>query len=109
MPYVDGFLLAIPKRKLPAYRRIARRAGEIWRRHGAVEYRKCFGDDLDGSRATTVLFELAEEGDGTRISVTETGFERLADLGERRASMEGNQEGWTVVLQWLPAYAEALR
>lgn len=68
-----------------------------------------FGDDLDESRATTVLFELAEEGEGTRITVTERGFDRLADLGERRASMEGNQEGWTLVLQWLPEYAEALR
>ena len=28
------------------YRRIARRAGRIWRDHGALEYRECVGDDL---------------------------------------------------------------
>ena len=44
--YVDGFLLAVPKRKLAAYRQIARRAGKIWREHGALEYRECAGDDL---------------------------------------------------------------
>lgn len=46
MPYVDGFLLAVPRRKLQQYRRIARRAGAVWRRHGALEYRECAGDDL---------------------------------------------------------------
>ena len=46
MPYVDGFLLAVPRRKLNQYRRIARRAGGIWRKHGALEYRECVGDDL---------------------------------------------------------------
>jgi uncharacterized protein YbaA (DUF1428 family) len=46
MPYVDGFLLPVPKRKVQAYRRIARRAGRIWRQHGALEFRECVGDDL---------------------------------------------------------------
>ena len=46
MPYIDGFLLAIPKGKLPAYRAIARRAGRVWKEHGALEYRECAGDDL---------------------------------------------------------------
>ena len=46
MPYVDGFLLAVPKRKLAQYRQISRRAGKIWREHGALEYRECAGDDL---------------------------------------------------------------
>lgn len=46
MRYVDGFLLAVPKRKLQVYRRIAQRAGQVWREHGALEYRECAGDDL---------------------------------------------------------------
>jgi uncharacterized protein YbaA (DUF1428 family) len=46
MPYVDGFVLAVPKRKVPTYRRIARRAGRIFRDYGALEYRECVGDDL---------------------------------------------------------------
>jgi uncharacterized protein YbaA (DUF1428 family) len=44
--YVDGFLLAVPRKKLDAYRQIARKAGRVWREHGAVEYRECVGDDL---------------------------------------------------------------
>ena len=49
MPYVDGFVLPIRKRQVQAYRRIARRAGKLWREYGALEYRECVGDDLKNS------------------------------------------------------------
>jgi uncharacterized protein YbaA (DUF1428 family) len=47
MPYVDGFLLVVPKKNLPAYRRMAQMAGKIWKEHGALEFRECAGDDLN--------------------------------------------------------------
>lgn len=46
MPYVDGFVLTVPKKNLAAYVRLAKKAGKIWREHGALEYRECAGDDL---------------------------------------------------------------
>src|SRR5881628_3356004 len=46
MRYVDGFVLPVPKKNLQAYRRMAEKAGKIWREHGALEYRECAGDDL---------------------------------------------------------------
>jgi len=47
MRYVDGFVLPVPKKNLEAYRRIAQKAGKMWREHGALEYRECAGDDLN--------------------------------------------------------------
>jgi uncharacterized protein YbaA (DUF1428 family) len=47
MAYVDGFLLAVPTRKLAAYRKLSAKAGKVWKDHGALEYRECVGDDLD--------------------------------------------------------------
>ena len=44
--YVDLYLLALPKKNLAAYRRLARAAGKVFRRHGATEYREFVGDDL---------------------------------------------------------------
>ncbi len=44
--YVDGFVLPIPRKNVPAYRRLARKAAKAWREHGALEYRECIGDDL---------------------------------------------------------------
>ena len=48
MRYVDGFVLPVPKKSLRAYARMAAKAGRIWREHGALEYRECAGDDLNG-------------------------------------------------------------
>jgi uncharacterized protein YbaA (DUF1428 family) len=47
MSYVDGFVLPIKKKNLPAYKRMARKGAKIWIEHGALEYRECVGDDLD--------------------------------------------------------------
>lgn len=47
MAYVDGFVLPVPTKNLAAYRKIAKKAGKIWREYGALEYRECVGDDLD--------------------------------------------------------------
>ena len=44
--YVDGFVIPVPVKNLALYRRISRKAGRIWREHGALEYRECAGDDL---------------------------------------------------------------
>jgi uncharacterized protein YbaA (DUF1428 family) len=44
--YVDGFVLPVPKKNVDAYRAIARKAGKIWREHGALEYIEALGDDL---------------------------------------------------------------
>ncbi len=44
--YVDGFLLAVPKKKLAAYKVIATKAGRIWREHGALEFVENVIDDV---------------------------------------------------------------
>ena len=45
--YVDGFAIPIPTRNLAKYRKLARKAGEIWMEYGAMEFRECVSDDLD--------------------------------------------------------------
>ena len=47
MPYVDGYVVPVPKKNVEAYRRMARLGAKIWKDHGALEYRECVGDDLD--------------------------------------------------------------
>ena len=46
MQYVDGFVLAVPKKNLDGYRRISRAAGKVWRKYGALQYVEAAGDDL---------------------------------------------------------------
>ena len=47
MLYVDGFVVPVPRKNIQAYRRLALKAGRIWRKHGALEFRECVGDDLN--------------------------------------------------------------
>lgn len=51
--YVDGFVLPVPKKNLAAYRRMARKAGRIWREYGALEYRECVADDVKPGKRTS--------------------------------------------------------
>jgi uncharacterized protein YbaA (DUF1428 family) len=53
MAYVDGFIVPVPKKKLAAYRRLARKAGKIWREYGALEYRECIADDVSKGKLTS--------------------------------------------------------
>lgn len=53
MAYVDGFVLPVPKRKLDAYRRMARKAGKVWREHGALDFKECVADDVKRGKWTS--------------------------------------------------------
>ena len=53
MAYVDGFVLPVPKKKLGAYRRMARKAGKVWLEHGALQFRECVADDVKPGKLTS--------------------------------------------------------
>jgi uncharacterized protein YbaA (DUF1428 family) len=51
--YVDGFVLPIPKKRVEAYRKLARRAGKVWKEYGALQYRECIADDVKPGKYTS--------------------------------------------------------
>ena len=53
MSYADGFVVPVPKKSLAAYRRLARKAGEVWCEHGALEYVECVADDVKPGKVTS--------------------------------------------------------
>jgi uncharacterized protein YbaA (DUF1428 family) len=53
MPYVDGFVVPVPKNKVEAYRRLAKKAGKVWRDHGALEFKECVADDVKMGKLTS--------------------------------------------------------
>jgi uncharacterized protein YbaA (DUF1428 family) len=53
MPYVDGFVVAVPKKKLAAYARMSKQAGKIWREHGALDYREWVAEDVKVGKLTS--------------------------------------------------------
>jgi uncharacterized protein YndB with AHSA1/START domain len=74
----------------------------VWQWHpGAVD--PTF--DYSKEPRTTVTFTLEPSGGGTRLSVSETGFDALA-LERRAKAYKDNTQGWNEVLVWLQKHAE---
>jgi uncharacterized protein YbaA (DUF1428 family) len=53
MPYVDGFVLAVPKARIEEYKDMARKAGEVCMEHGAKQFVECVGDDVPYGELTS--------------------------------------------------------
>ncbi len=53
MPYVDGFIVAVPRKNIAAYRKMSTKAGKVWREHGALDYREWIADDVKPGKLTS--------------------------------------------------------
>ncbi|AXV15823.1 DUF1428 domain-containing protein [Neorhizobium sp. SOG26] len=67
MPYVDGFVLALPTANLERYKEIARFAGDIWKEYGAVSYVECIGDDVPYGELTSFPRAVQAKEDETVV------------------------------------------
>jgi uncharacterized protein YndB with AHSA1/START domain len=77
----------------------------VWQWHpGAVDPK------IDYSREpwTTVTFALEPVKAGTRLTVSEVGFDAIS-LSRRAKVFADNSQGWTTVTVWLQQYVEAAR
>ena len=61
--YVDGFVFPVPRDRLSEYKRLAEAAAEIWKEHGALDYREYLADDLalEGTRSFADLVVAAHD------------------------------------------------
>ena len=53
MAYVGGFVIALPKANIEAYKAFARLAGEVWMEHGALSYVERQADDVPMGEVTS--------------------------------------------------------
>src|SRR5262245_48905884 len=53
MTYVDGFLVPVPKKNVKAYVALSKKAGKVWKDHGALEYVECVADDVKPGKWTS--------------------------------------------------------
>jgi uncharacterized protein YbaA (DUF1428 family) len=53
MRYVDGFIIPVAKKSTSDYLRLAKKAGRIWREHGALEFCECIADDVPMGKWTS--------------------------------------------------------
>ena len=53
MSYVDGFLVPVPKKNIKKYMSISKKAGRVWKDHGALEYVEAVADDVKPGKWTS--------------------------------------------------------
>ena len=61
--YIDGFVLPISRDRLDEYKRLVEATADIWKEHGALDYREYVGDDmmLEGTQSFTDLAAAGED------------------------------------------------
>ena len=64
MKYVDGYVLVVPEKNLPAYRKMAEKGAKIWKKYGALQYIESVGDDLSPEWAGIRFPQMAAAGPG---------------------------------------------
>lgn len=83
--YIDGFVLPIPKQRVPEYQALAEAASRIWKEHGALEYWECVGDDLN-TECTRSFADMTNAND------EETVIFAWAVFGSREARDAANEK-----------------
>jgi uncharacterized protein YbaA (DUF1428 family) len=53
MPYVDGFVAAVPTANREAFRKHAEAAAAVFKEHGALRVVECWGDDVPEGKLTS--------------------------------------------------------
>lgn len=109
MAYVDGFVLPVPKKNLPAYKKMARLASKVWMDHGALEYVECVEDDVKPGKHTSfpqsvklrkgevVIFSYAvykNRKERDRIMKAVMADPRLAAWGPKNMPFDGKRMFW---------------
>lgn len=55
MAYVDGYVIPIKKTNVKAYKKMAALGCKTWKKHGALDYYECVGDDLQTKWGKTFI------------------------------------------------------
>ena len=75
--YVDLYVLPVPKKLIPFYRRMSSRMGKIMRSHGCLEYREFLEDDVRAKKMVSPL-TMVKVKKGEVLVFAVTGFRSKA-------------------------------
>jgi uncharacterized protein YbaA (DUF1428 family) len=67
MPYVDGFVAAVPTANKEKYRRVAEQAAAVFKENGALKVVECWGDDVPGGKVTSFPMAVKRQPDETVV------------------------------------------
>jgi uncharacterized protein YbaA (DUF1428 family) len=67
MPYVDGFVIAVPTVNKEKYKKHAEEAAVVFKEHGALTLVECWGDDVPEGKVTSFPMAVQRKDDETVV------------------------------------------
>lgn len=67
MSYIDGFVLAVPTAKKEEYRKVAKDAAAIFKKHGALQVVEAWGDDVPEGKVTSFPMAVQRKPEETVV------------------------------------------
>ncbi|NNF91333.1 MAG: DUF1428 domain-containing protein [Boseongicola sp.] len=95
MPFVNGFLLAVPEKNKERYRDLAETSWEVFRDNGCLSMRENWGVDVPDGKVTSFPMAVkAEPGEIVVFSWMEWPDKETADKGMRAAFEDPRMEAF---------------
>ena len=92
MKYVDGFVMVVPEQNMAAYREMAKMGAMVWKKHGALEYFECVGDDLEPAMTGITFPKMTKAKAGEKVVFSFIVFRSRAHRDEVNAKVMQDPE-----------------
>lgn len=94
MNYVDGFITPVPNSNKEIYIQLAEKVSAIFKKHGALNYIECWGDDVPEGKQTSFPMAVQCKEDETVVFSWITWPSReVRDAGMKKAMEEMHKGG----------------
>ena len=95
MPYVDGYVPAVPRKNQPEYLRLAEVSAEVFKDHGALSVVENWADDVpDGEMTSLPLAVKCEEGEDVVFSWIVWPSREARNVGNMAAMEDPRFQDW---------------
>jgi uncharacterized protein YbaA (DUF1428 family) len=95
MPYVDGYVIAVPRKNKPDYIRLAELAAAVFKDHGALSVVENWADDVPGGELTSFPMAVkCGEDEDVVFSWIMWPSKEARDAGNKSAMEDSRFQDW---------------
>jgi uncharacterized protein YbaA (DUF1428 family) len=95
MPYVDGYVLAVPRKNKSDYIRLAEQSALVFKEHGALSVVENWADDVPNGELTSLPMAVqCEDGEDVVFSWITWQSREARDAGNKAAMEDPRFQAW---------------
>ena len=95
MPYVDGYVIAVPRKNKSEYIQLAQESAIVFKDHGALSVVENWADDVPTGKVTSLPMAVkCEEGEDVVFSWIVWPSRKARDAGNKAAMEDSRLKDW---------------